>query len=98
MEKLILPIQNATNMDIPLILSAEHEWRNLGDGSVIEWLEPFVASWKAASNEVHFKYPKGQYATVFGNTLEWDINVNFQGLVNLTQEEIEALTASQVSI
>ncbi|WP_237397204.1 hypothetical protein [Okeania sp. KiyG1] len=91
MEKLILPITNGNSTDVPLTLAAEHEWRNLDNGSVIEWLEPFAAAWRATSKYIDFKYQKGQYATLFGNTLEWDIKVSFQGLVHLTNEEVAAL-------
>ncbi|NES64185.1 MAG: hypothetical protein F6K24_02415 [Okeania sp. SIO2D1] len=92
MEKLILPITNAGNMDIPLALAAEHLWRPLDGGNEIEWLEPITAIWRAQSNEVYFKYQKSQYATIFGDTLQWDISMSFQGMANLTQEEVEALS------
>lgn len=87
-ERLIVPLVNESNVNIPLSFAAQHEWTNVNNNNVIEWLEPVFAVWKANSDIIELQYRRGEYALLFGNNQRWDVNLSFRGIISLPSASI----------
>lgn len=79
-----MPITNETSTDIPLSFTARNTWTSTINGSVISWLNPVFAVWKANSDEIDIQYRRGEYAVLFGDDQRWDVNMFFWGVVTLS--------------
>ncbi len=76
-DKIITPIQNTSGRDLPLAFICENDWINIGNGSVIDHVEPLFAAWKESTNEIELKFDRSVYSVPFGDGLVWDIKLSF---------------------
>ncbi|NES89282.1 hypothetical protein [Okeania sp. SIO2B9] len=82
-EKMILPMVNQVEWDIPLFISSGNIWYKNGNFNG-DWLKPLAGVWKARSKEVELKYDDGRYAVLFGNgQFSWDIDVIVTGFTKI---------------